>query len=240
LGLAAVAAGLVVAFPHPPKDPGEKTSPGGTLVVPDKVVSFAPRAHEILTVAQQFVGTAVARKHVADSYDLVCPGMKQGYTRTSWAKGDIPVVPYPVNVGKWRISYSYATEVNVQVALFPRRKSKVKPAIFDLTVQPCGHHGGKKHWLVSSFIPTPSASGDFDTSDPNNGTRDRFNPLGIGTRNPPPLPNTASTNWLFLPLVVVGGTLLLAVAFLLIRGFRGRRAYEQHVRERQISNSRPS
>jgi hypothetical protein len=231
--LAGVVAGLVVAFPHPGKRAGEKTSPGGDIVVPDVPKAFAPRAAEVLGTAQQFVLTAVARKNVDDSYDMVCPSMKEGFTREKWAKGDIPVVPYPVYVGKWRLAYSVEREVDVQVALFPKPKSKIRPVVFDLTLQPCGSEKGKR-WLVSSFIPTPSSSGDFE------GRSSRVNPFGIGTRNPKPLPNNASSSWLFLPAGIVGGTLLLVIGFLVIRGVRGRRAYSAYVRERQMSSSRPS
>jgi hypothetical protein len=116
--LAAVVAGVVVAFPHPGKRAGEKTSPGGDLVVQGKPVAFAPRQDEVLQLARQFVATAVARKNVASSFDLVCPDMKDGYTRQRWAKGNIPVVPFPVFSGKWRVSYSLADEVDLQVALY--------------------------------------------------------------------------------------------------------------------------
>src|SRR4051812_29401018 len=110
--LAAVVAGLVVAFPHPGRQAGEETKPGGDIVLPEKVKAFGPRSNEVLSTARQFVMTAVARKHVDTSYDLVCPGLKQGFTRSRWAKGEIPVVPYPVYYGKWRVSYSLQSEVN--------------------------------------------------------------------------------------------------------------------------------
>ena len=231
--LAGVVAGVVVAFPKPGKRAGEKTAPGGDIVVPDKRKAFAPRQDEVLDVARQFVMTAVARKHVEDSWALVCSEMKQGFTRERWAKGEIPVVPFPVDVGKWRLAYSFAREIDVQVALFAKPKSRIKPVVFDLTLQPCGH-AGERRWLVSSFIPTPSASGDFGSSSGSG------NPFGIGTRNPKPLPNNASGTWLLLPALLVGGTLALVLGFLVIRSVRGRRAYAAYVRERQMSSSRPS
>jgi hypothetical protein len=234
--VAAVVAGLIVAFPHPGKRPGEKTSPGGDIVVPEVPQAFKPRAGEVLGVARLFVLTAVARKHVDSSYDLVCPEMKQGFTRARWAKGEIPVVPYPVFVGKWRLSYSFAREVDVQVALFAKPKSKIRPVVFDLTMQPCGQQKGKR-WLVSSFIPVSSPSGDYNVSSRAGG---QFNPFGIGTRNPKPLPNTASSTWLFIPVAIVGGMIVLVLGFLGIRSVRGRRAYSAYVRERQMSSSRPS
>lgn len=239
---AAVAGGaalLIVAFPSPPDTrPEDKTSPGGTLVPQETPAKFAPHQKEILTLAHQFVSTAVARRHVEDSWELVCPSLKQGYTRKTWAKGDIPVVPFPVFYGKWRVSYSFQNEVDLQVALYAKRKAHLPPTVFDLTVQPCGsaRSDSGKHWLVASFIPTPSATGDY----PSAGTNRQGNPFGIGTRDPKPLPNHASGSWLFIPVGIVGGTLLLVVGYLVLRGIRGRRAYSAYVRERQISSSRPS
>jgi hypothetical protein len=231
--VAGVVAVLIVAFPSPGKRAGEKLSPGGDIVKQEKPKSFAPEAGEVIGVARRFVMTAVARKHVEDSWELVCPEMKQGFTREKWAKGDIPVVPFPVFSGKWRLSYAVASEIDVQVALFARPKSRLKPVVFDLTVQPCGQANGRR-WLVSSFIPTPSASGDF-------GSRaSRYNPFGIGTKNPKPLPNHTSSTWLLLPAGIVGGTLFVVLGILGIRSIRGRRAYAAYVRERQMSSSRPS
>jgi hypothetical protein len=234
--LAGLAAGLVVAFPHPGKRAGEGTKPGGDVVVPEKVAAFGPRSDQVLGVARMFVMTAVARKHTDSSYDLVCPAMKQGFTREKWGGGEIPVVPFPVYFGKWRVSYSLQSEVDLQVALWAKPKSKIKPVVFDLTMQPCGKSAARR-WLVSSFIPVSSPSGDYDVSSK---ASSQFNPFGIGTRNPKPLPNTASTTWLFVPAGVVGGLILLVGGFLLVRGYRGRRAYADYVRERQMESSRPS
>ena len=233
--LAGVVAGLVVAFPHPGKRAGEATKPGGDIVVPEKAKAFGPRSAEVLTTARQFVMTAVARKHLDTSYDLVCPEMKQGFTRSRWMKGEIPVVPYPVSFGKWRVSYSFESEVDLQVALWAKPKAKMKPVVFDLSMQPCGKASGKR-WLVSSFIPVSSASGDYSVSSKANS---QMNPFGIGTRNPKPLPNTASTSWLLLPAGIVGGLVLLIGGFLVFRMIRGRRAYSAYVR-RQMESSRPS
>ena len=235
--VAGLVAGLIVAFPHPGKRAGEKTSPGGDIVKPNVPKAFAPRAAEILPVARQFVLTAVARKHVDTSYDLVCPAMKEGFTRERWAKGEIPVVPFPVDFAKWRVSYSFKREVNLQVALWAKPKAKIKAAVFDVTLQPCGTEAGKR-WLVSSVIPVSSAAGDYAVSGRAGGNS--LNPLGIGTVKGKPLPNTASSSWLFLPGGIVGGMIVLVGGFLIFRSVRGRRAYAAYVRERQMSSSRPS
>jgi hypothetical protein len=134
------------------------------------------------------------------------------------------------------VAYSFEREVDVQVALWAKPKAKIKPVIFDMTLQPCGNKTGNR-WLVSSFIPVSSASGDYSVSGRAGGP---MNPFGIGTRNPKPLPNNASNFWLFTPAAVIGGLILLVGGFLVIRSVRGRRAYAAYVRERQMSSSRPS
>jgi hypothetical protein len=239
--LAGLVAGLIVAFPGPGPRAADKLSPGGTLVKPEVPAAFAPRHQQVLFIAQRFIATAVARNHVEDSWELVCPEMKQGYTKTSWSKGDIPVVPFPVDVGKWHVSYSFKEEIDLQVALFAKPKAKLNPVVFDLTVHPCGKQAGKR-WLVSSFIPTPSASGDFGSS-VSTATKkgpNKYVPFAIGVNPPSPLPHHASSTWLFLPGGIVGGTILIVLGALGIRSVRGRRAYAAYVRERQMSSSRPS
>jgi len=236
--VAGVAAGVIIAFPHPGPRAADKLSPGGTLVQPDVPAAFRPRSHEVLSTAQKFVLTAVARKHVEDSWALVCPAMREGYTKSSWAKGDIPVVPFPVSFGKWRLSYSFKNEIDLQVALFAKPKAKLSPVVFDLTVHPCGKGAGK-HWLVYSFIPTPSASGDFGSNGDAAASRsgpNKYSPFAIGVNNPPPLPNHASGTWLLLPGGIVGGTILIVFGFLGIRSVRSKRAYASYVRDRQISS----
>jgi len=167
--------------------------------------------------------------------------MKHGYTKASWAKGNIPIVPFPVFFGKWRVNYSFQREIDLQVALFAKPEKRLEPVVFDLELQPCGKPAGRR-WLVSSFIPTPSPSGDFGSSvspaqrkGPN-----KYSPNAIGTEKPQPLPNHTSGTWLFLPGGIVGGTVFAVLAFLGIRSMRSRRAYNAYVRDRQISSSRPS
>ena len=203
----------------------------GDIVKSEKPLPFTPRKGRILQVAQQFVATAVTRKHTADSWNLVCPSLKKGYTRRSWAKGDIPVVPFPVAFGRWRLGYSFAREVDLQVALFPPKKSQLRPTVFDLTVSHCKREGARE-WLVSAFVPAASPTGDFGSS------KSRFSFLNPSEEPPPPT-NRTGTVWLLLP----GGIfslLLLTVGVIGFRSWRSRQLYRAYFRDRQISSTRPS
>ncbi len=219
-------AGLVVAFPSPPppKEEGFSNEPVDIVKIPKKT-AFTPRKEAVMEVAQKFVLTAVARKHVEDSWDLAAPSLREGYTKRSWSKGEIPVVPYPVYSGRWRLGYSVTDEVNVKVALFPPPTAKIHPAVFDLILQRFNRHGHVR-WLVSQFTPTPSRSGDYGESTPIVSTRD----LPKSSQ-----PTHVSRLWLLFPASIVG-ILLMVLAGLGIRGWRTAAVYKAYVRERQSSS----
>jgi len=233
MALAGVVAILIVVIKNPPPPPGEKTSPGGTLVKPDTPLAFAPRQDEILGLAQQFVLTAVRRDHVEDSWEMVCPEMRQGYTKASWAKGEIPVVPFPAHFAKWHVAYSYKREIDVQVALYAKPEKKLNPVVFDLTFHPCRNEAFP--WRVSSFIPVPSASGDFGSSD----EKSHSSPIAIGTRDPNFFqPKRASAAWLAIPLGFTAALLFIALAIVGVRTYQGKKAYNSYVQERRMPGGR--
>ncbi len=231
---AGLVAGLVVALPNPPPPKEEEmTTIEGDVVPVDKPAPFRPRREEVLLVARQFVATAVARHHTEDSWGLVAPVLKEGFTKKTWGKGDIPVTPYPVSLGKWDVSYSFENEIDLRVALYAAPKKNLNPIVFDLTLNRFGRKGHDR-WLVSSFLPSPSAMGSYPSRSPT-----RMNPLGIGTLPPLNKPKNAGTWLLLLPGGILG-LILVVVTALGIRGWRGKRMYHAYVRERQMSSSRPS
>ena len=105
-----------------------------------------------ITAAARFVDTAVKREHVADSYLLASPSLRQGMTRAEWAKGEIPVVPYHVDAARWKTDYTYADEVGLQVYVLPKVGAKVRPMIFHMSVKAYGA-GDERRWLVDSWSP---------------------------------------------------------------------------------------
>jgi hypothetical protein len=220
-------AGLIVAFPSPPPPKEEQFSnaPADIIKIP-KPHAFAPRKNVVMDVAEKFVMTAVARKHVEDSWELAAPSLREGYTKRSWSKGEIPVVPYPVYSARWRLGYSVTDEVNVKVALFPPPRSKMAAAVFDLVLERFRPHGHTR-WLVSQFTPTPSRSMDYPSSKPVTRT---------STAAPPGSNSThLSRLWLLFPASIFG-ILLMVLAGLGIRSWRTAAVYKAYVRERQSSS----
>jgi hypothetical protein len=229
VALAGVVAGLIVALPSPRSPQGAKvTNVKGDVVKVDKPHEFTTRADQVLAVARRFILTAVERHHTGDSWALIAPSMRRGYTKKTWAKGDIPVQPYSVYAARWRLSYSFRKEVDLHVALFANPKKRIRPVVFDLTLQRFGRSGHHR-WLVSSFLPAPGPIGDFGSSS---------NPFAVGTRAASSKAS-ASRIWLLFP-VGIFGLLLLVVAALGFRSWRGARIYRAYIRDRYTSSSRPS
>ena len=97
---------------------------------PEKTVTVDPAARR---VAGMFIKTAVARKSLAASYDLVHPDLRQGMTRKQWATGNIPIVYYPtgdLQIASFKVETSVKDNVVLQVFMVPKVGSKAEPVIF--------------------------------------------------------------------------------------------------------------
>jgi hypothetical protein len=231
VALAGLIAGLIIALPNPKAPKGAQvTNQKGDVVKVDRPHEFATRAYDVLTVARRFLLTAVERRHTGRSWDLAAPSMRHGYTRATWAKGDIPVPPFPVHEARWHLGYSFKNEIELQVALFAKPQKHIRPVVFDLTLRRF-KGSGHDRWLVSSFLPTPDPSGDFGPP-PKRTAVSRQAAADQSEAH-------ASRMWLLFPAGIFG-LLLVVVAALVFRSWRGARVYRAHLKNRYTSSSRPS
>ena len=134
----------------------------GLLVVVG-VALFAAPAHaerlkpadrkEIRSVLDQFVRTAVTRKDPAASWNLVTPQLKAGVSHRAWARGDLPVYPYPAG-GRtfpgWRIMWVEPNSVGIDLTLLPvkRERRRIGAIVFGVEIRQV-----KGRWLVHAFDP---------------------------------------------------------------------------------------
>ena len=105
-------------------------------------------------VARKFIETAVARKNLSQAYNLVTEQIRQGQSLASWKTGNIAVVPYPVDAIQYapmKIDFSYPKEAQIEVALLPKKGSKVRSQLFLMDLV---KRDGK--WLVNSWVPRSS------------------------------------------------------------------------------------
>jgi hypothetical protein len=179
-----------------------------------------------LDTAAKFVRTAVARKSVGESWELVAPTYvgKEEFTKRSWARGDIPVQPFPVDRAKWDLDYSYRNEVGLLVALFPPRGSKVRATVFNIDLRAFGK-GKQRRWLVEYFGPAGTS-----TIATGGGARTA---TGLPDLDPTGRPGTSRLDrkWMIVPFSVLGLALLVPIVLGVSYAIRSRRA------EREFANS---
>jgi len=118
----------------------------------EKTVPLDPQAK---VVGERFIETAVARVNLDESWKLVAPALKDGFTRKVWKSGAIPVIPYPADTSSpapVKIDYSYKDKALLLVLLTPKKGVATKPQLFLLGLSAFGN-GKHRHWLVDYWAP---------------------------------------------------------------------------------------
>jgi hypothetical protein len=148
---AAIAAAIVWSGPSHRKAQPLTNKPAVDVSKVPATVKLEPGATR---VARRFIETAVARKHLPEAYGLVTQEIKQGQSLKSWNTGNIAVIPYPVDAVKYapmKIDFSYPREAQIEIALLPKKGSKIRPQLFLMDLV---KRDGK--WLVNSWVPRSS------------------------------------------------------------------------------------
>jgi hypothetical protein len=135
---------------------------------PKHVPFAAADQRAVRKVLADFIRTAVTRRHVAESWDLAGPGLRQGFTKKAWQSGDIPVVPYPAAAhgqGTWDVvDYSYRNKVGLEVLLFPKPGSGYSIATVDTDlVRARGGRWRVDYWMITKFHG-PGATAPADSA----------------------------------------------------------------------------
>jgi hypothetical protein len=120
------------------------------------IKTFSQLDSQIRSSIRTFIGTAVARQHTGDSWNIVSPSLRSGYTLEQWKAGDqLPVVPYP-GVDTEHVQYylDYATnkEILVEVGLAGKPGVSTRPVTFQLGLVPV-RQGSHSRWLIDYWMP---------------------------------------------------------------------------------------
>jgi len=105
--------------------------------------------------AGKFILTAVARKNLAESWAVTHPELKRGYTLAEWKKGDIPVIPFPVDAideARFKVDEVHKNMVVLEVALIPRPGAEQDATVFFIGLKALGT-GSERRWLVDYWAP---------------------------------------------------------------------------------------
>jgi hypothetical protein len=163
------------------------------------------------------VNHAVKRQDVAASYDVVAPELRGGMSRKEWAKGSIPVYPYPARGTShgWTILYVTRDEVGVNLILRPRPGVKQRGILFNVYLRPV--HG---KWLVDSFMPAATINTElFGGAARVTSVRDFMPGVQSGGPHGKPLVSSAVA---YIPFGVIGLVLLVLVGALTFSALRYR------------------
>lgn len=234
LALAAALVTIGVLWPNTAEKVPTVVEPGAPRVYhPPKLVKLTRTSRaEALTTAANFVKTAVARRNVERSWPLVSPNLKAGYTREEWRHGDIPVVPYPVAQARWKLDYSYADAVGLQVLLFPESGSGMRPNLFLMELKPVGESKHRR-WVVDSWTPSGVANPALQAppSAPGGGGGSS---IGVQSLDPGVVGRTESrlgAAWLIVPIALLSIVPIVLAVFgarSWRRSRRAERAYREH------------
>jgi hypothetical protein len=171
---------------------------------------------DLFTASSRFVRTAVARKQLDSAWQMLGPEMKAGQTRKSWDSGFNNVVPFKADaIEAWDIAYAYKDDVALDLSLASGRRNSAnwagKTFTLELKRDPASHR-----WLVASWVPKGVGGGGTLSLD--------------HTSGPPPVSLTKhiSARWLFVPLVFLGGLLLVLAAAGVRGALRSRRASRRY------------
>ena len=150
--VAGVAAATIAFFGNTGKSlESPKSNEAANIFTPRKQI---PLDKDARRVAGRFILTAVARKSLAESYELTHPELRQGLSKQEWLTGNIPVQYYPADkleTATFKVDESYPDEAILEVALLPKKTVKIEPQIFYIGLKKVGT-GAASEWKVSYWL----------------------------------------------------------------------------------------
>jgi hypothetical protein len=170
---------------------------------------------QIRATISLFVTTAVARHHPERAWPIVAPVLREGLTRRQWSTGNIPVVPYPaVGVDLLNVQSLAGKTALIEVILESAPSSNLVRKTFQIELRrfPRAPNG----WAVSAWVPEGVSESQIE--------RD--------ARTTPASEVAAdyrathfSSTWIFVPLgVLLGGLIVVPAGVFLREAHRSRRA----------------
>jgi hypothetical protein len=111
---------------------------------------------QIRNTIRTVLGTAVSRRHLGDSWAVVAPVLRKGYTYNQWAHAKaLPIIPYPVadlDQVQYYLDYASTKEILVEVGVSAKKSLRIRPTTFQLALSPVGT-GANARWMVNYWMP---------------------------------------------------------------------------------------
>lgn len=187
-------------------------------------------------VLAAFIRHAVARQDPAKAWAVSGPDLKQDTSEHQWAKGQLPVVPYPAadkGLGQWSyVKYSYTNLVGLEVFVFPKPGSGYSAMTADAEVK--RNSDGQwqvNYWMPERFHgpasvsakpkPPPGRKAALAAAKKKSATQKS---AGGALSSPNPNQSLLGGAWLVLPVAILSLIVLAPLALLLVGVIRNRRA----------------
>jgi hypothetical protein len=140
--------------------PDRNPAPSVIPKTPPKAVPKEKSVHlskAAAKVAYRFILTAVARTDLAAAWKISGPNVRGNLTYKEWLRGNIPVVPFPVDTRHFaphiKIDYSYKNDAQLQLLLQPKVGSGMRPQLFIIELKRVASADGKARWIVNNWVP---------------------------------------------------------------------------------------
>ncbi len=191
-----------------------------------RTVKLTPSARREVTAAlDTFIRTGVAGRHPAAAWDLTTDALHVSSSRADWAKGETPFWRFPArgsHFSGWVLKYSYAGDVGLDIFLQPKPRAKTAPIAFRAEFKRVGGT-----WLVEAWQPVAMFS------KPGEKAKVLAQPdLAPGVASG--AEQRISPNWIFLPLgLLIGAIVLIPLAVAVWNWRRNREAVRYLQNERQ-------
>jgi hypothetical protein len=171
-------------------------------------------------ILDEFVATAVLRRHLDKSFDLVTAQLRGGMNRHEWLSGNIPVIPFPAKdfaFAKSKLRYSHANFARYDVLIWAKPHATTGTTTFSMEMRAVGV-GKQRHWLVDYFEPLGGGLSQPATPNPN--------PLQASGPEPSATKAALGIEWVLVPLSILGLVVLIPTG-LAIRGWRRNRSADR-------------
>ena len=150
------AAAVVVLLPSRTPSHRETLRPGRPQVVvtPKDVPLTRARRRVVNSLLDRFVPAVLERKQLESARRLVTDGFAAGVTDAQWRNGELPVTPYTPRESRfhgWRLNYSYAREMSVDLLVHPSPREELGAIAFTTVLKRT-----PRGWLVDEFVPAAS------------------------------------------------------------------------------------
>ena len=234
----AAAAAVIAAIPNGGRDwdADRMNAPAVEIEPPTTNVRLTREAKRAIdSTVQRFVQTAVARRDPGAAWELASAELRTGSTRADWARGDLPVEPYPKDALRstaWRAVYEHGGAIGVDVTLFPKRGSGSPALVYAAELVPS--QAKRRRWLVDSWVPLTTLRASSQPAAPAAGRARAERRAAAPRDGRAPDEGELGAEWFLVPAALLALIVLVPSGIVLASFVRTRRAERPYRVERRL------